>query len=50
MDLLKFDWPSNVKLVKLNFVIGNRVANAADRPRWNKGDIFQEKFGGPVQK
>jgi hypothetical protein len=45
---LPFDWNSNVKLAKLNFIIGNRIANAPSRPTWNKGDVFQQKFGGPV--
>jgi hypothetical protein len=45
---LPFDWPSNVRLAKLNFLIGERVANAPHRPMWRKNDIFQQKFGGPV--
>jgi hypothetical protein len=45
---LPFDWNSNVKLAKLNFIIGNRIANAPSRPTWKKGDIFQQKFGGPA--
>ncbi len=47
---LPFDWPSNVRLAKLDFLIGQRVANAPQRPTWNKGDFFQQKFGGPVGK
>jgi hypothetical protein len=47
---LSFDWPSNVRLAKLDFLIGQRVANAPQRPTWNKGDFFQQKFGGPVGK
>ena len=45
---LPFDWPSNAKLAKLNFLIGQRVANAPSRPTWKKNDIFQQKFGGPA--
>jgi Peptidase family M28 len=45
---LPFDWPSNVRLAKLNFLIGERVANAPKRPAWKKNDIFQQKFGGPT--
>jgi hypothetical protein len=47
---LPFDWSSNVRLAKLDFLIGQRVANAPQRPTWNKGDFFQQKFGGPVGK
>jgi hypothetical protein len=47
---LPFDWASNVRLAKLDFLIGQRVANAPQRPTWNKGDFFQQKFGGPVGK
>jgi hypothetical protein len=46
---LSFDWPSNVRLAQLNFLIGNRIANAPTRPRWKKNDIFQQKFGGEAQ-
>jgi Zn-dependent M28 family amino/carboxypeptidase len=45
---LPFDWPTNVRLAKLNFLIGERVANAATRPVWKKNDVFQQKFGGPA--
>jgi hypothetical protein len=47
---LPFDWASNARLAKLDFLIGLRVANAPQRPTWNKGDFFQQKFGGPVGK
>jgi hypothetical protein len=47
---LPFDWASNARLAKLDFLIGQRVANAPERPTWNKGDFFQQKFGGPVGK
>ena len=47
---LSFDWLSNVRLAKLDFLIGQRVADAPQRPSWNKGDFFQQKFGGPVGK
>ena len=47
---LPFDWASNARLAKLDFLIGERVANAPQRPTWNKGDFFQQKFGGPVGK
>src|SRR3954468_64728 len=47
---LPFDWDSNARLAKLDFLIGLRVANAQQHPTWNKGDFFQQKFGGPVGK
>jgi hypothetical protein len=47
---LPFDWESNARLAKMDFLIGQRVANAPQRPTWNKGDFFQQKFGGPVGK
>jgi len=47
---LPFDWASNARLAKMDFLIGQRVANAPQRPTWNKGDFFQQKFGGPVGK
>jgi hypothetical protein len=47
---LPFDWESNTRLAKLDFLIGLRVANALQRPTWNKGDFFQQKFGGPLAK
>jgi peptidase M28-like protein len=47
---LPFDWPSNARLARMEFLIGQRVGNAAQRPMWKKGDFFQQKFGGPVEK
>ena len=46
---LSFDWPSNVRLAKLNFLIGQRVADAPNRPAWKRNDIFQQKLGGPAR-
>ena len=33
-----------VKYMKLNFLVGNDIANAPARPTWNKGDFFGELF------
>ncbi|MBB1088692.1 M20/M25/M40 family metallo-hydrolase [Lysobacter sp. SG-8] len=35
------------RLARLNAVIGQRIADAPDRPRWNEGDFFGEAFGTP---
>ena len=40
-----FDWKEGARLATLDFLIAQRVANAPQRPRWNKGDFFGEKFG-----
>lgn len=34
------------RLARLNARIGQGVADAAQRPTWNKGDFFGERFGG----
>lgn len=33
------------RMATLNARIGTLVGNAADRPRWNKGDFFGDRFG-----
>jgi hypothetical protein len=40
-----FDWKEGARLATLDFLITQRVANAPQRPSWNKGDFFGEKFG-----
>ncbi len=40
-----FDFEGATTHVKVNFLIGMLIANNADRPHWNKGDFFGEKFG-----
>ena len=40
-----FDFDAAATYVRLNFLIGWQVANAAGRPTWNKGDFFGETFG-----
>jgi peptidase M28-like protein len=39
-----FDWKEGARLATLDFLITQRVANAPQRPSWNKGDFFGEKF------
>ncbi|RZK62191.1 MAG: M28 family peptidase [Hymenobacter sp.] len=40
-----FDWAAGVKYAQLNFLIGYQVAQAVQRPTWNKGDFFGVRFG-----
>ena len=40
-----FDWDAAITYVKLYYLIGYQIANAAERPTWNKGDFFGETFG-----
>jgi Peptidase family M28/PA domain len=44
-----FDFEAGVKYVQLNFLIGYQVANAAQRPLWNKGDFFGGRFGSGLR-
>ena len=39
------DWPSAVRFARANVRIGYAVAEDEDRPAWNEGDFFGEKFG-----
>ena len=39
------DWDSAVRFARANARIGFAIANDADRPTWNEGDFFGEKFG-----
>lgn len=41
----EFDFNAAVSHVKINFLIGLLTANAIEKPRWNNGDFFGEKFG-----
>jgi Zn-dependent M28 family amino/carboxypeptidase len=40
-----FDWAAGAKYAQLNFLVGYQVAQAAQRPSWNKGDFFGTRFG-----
>ena len=39
-----FDTDSAARFTRANFLIGQEVANAAERPQWNEGDFFGDKF------
>ncbi len=38
------DWPSAVRFARANVRIGHAVAQDTQRPTWNEGDFFGEKF------
>jgi hypothetical protein len=40
-----FDWAAGAQYARLNFLIGYQVAQASQRPAWNKGDFFGARFG-----
>jgi hypothetical protein len=39
------DWDSAVRFARANVRIGYAVAEGQERPTWNEGDFFGEKFG-----
>ena len=39
------DWPSAERFARANVRIGYAIANDGDRPTWNEGDFFGDKFG-----
>jgi hypothetical protein len=39
------DWPSALRFARANVRIGYAVAEDSDRPTWNEGDFFGDKFG-----
>jgi len=39
------DWASAVRFARANARIGYAIANDDERPTWNEGDFFGEKFG-----
>ncbi|RYY23194.1 MAG: M20/M25/M40 family metallo-hydrolase [Sphingomonadales bacterium] len=43
---LPFDWPSVAKFARLNYAVTRDLADADQRPRWNKGDFFGVTFKG----
>jgi len=40
----KMEWGSGIKLIRANFLTGLRVANADQRPAWNRGDFLGTLF------
>ncbi|QKZ14012.1 M28 family metallopeptidase [Spirosoma sp. KUDC1026] len=43
-----FDWNAAAKHVQLQFLIGYLTAQADERPIWNEGDFFGNRFGRPA--
>jgi len=42
------NYAAGAKFARINYAITRELADAADRPRWNRGDFFGAKFGtGP---
>ena len=41
-------WDQAVRFVDLNYRVAREIADADQRPRWNKGDYFGQLFGGPM--
>ena len=45
---LPIAWDDAARLARLNARIGRIVGDAAQRPAWNKGDFFGDKFAKPA--
>ena len=43
---LPIDWAQGVRFVGVNYAIAREIADADERPRWNKGDFFGLLYGG----
>ena len=43
---LPLDWAQGVRFVGVNYAIAREIADADERPRWNKGDYFGTLYGG----
>jgi hypothetical protein len=43
---LPFDWPSAGKFLRMTYAASRNLADADQRPRWNKGDFFGALFDG----
>jgi hypothetical protein len=39
------DWDSALRFARANVRIGSAIADAGERPAWNEGDFFGERFG-----
>ncbi len=44
-----WDFDSAVKATRLNFLVGFEVAQQLERPAWNPGDFFGDKFGMKIE-
>ena len=47
---LPIDWAAAAKFAKLNYLIANRLADAAEAPRWYAGDYFGDRFAPGAPK
>jgi Zn-dependent M28 family amino/carboxypeptidase len=44
------DWESGVRFIEINYTIARAIADADQRPVWNKGDFFGTTYKGPMAK
>ncbi len=44
------DWKQGLRFVGLNYAIARAIADAEERPVWNKGDFFGTLYKGPMAK
>ena len=44
------DYAAGAKFARLNYEIAKALANAPERPRWNRDDFFGRKFSQPAQR
>lgn len=42
------DWSQGPRFVSVNYAIAREIADAPDRPVWNKGDYFGTLYKGPM--
>ncbi|MEP9359272.1 M20/M25/M40 family metallo-hydrolase [Sphingomonas sp. KR3-1] len=42
------DWKQGLRFVTLNYAIARAIADAEDKPVWNKGDFFGTLYKGPM--
>ena len=40
------DWDSALRFARANARMGQAIANEAERPTWNEGDFFGQRFAG----
>jgi hypothetical protein len=40
-----FDFEASVEFMQINFLVGYNVAQAPERPTWNRNDFFGNAFG-----
>ncbi|WP_448502501.1 M28 family metallopeptidase [Sphingomonas sp.] len=45
-QLPPIDWESGVRFIEANYLIAREIADAPERPRWNKGDYFGTLYNG----